>query len=197
MLTGEWQHLLYWISMPLMSGWLIAPLLKLMTIWDACLILSARNRHDIDVGENGCPVDGDVEFTLTSGWEVQLGEVQPYRVRAACDETRHRVSKGPFAGILIHRSATGAGLVTPVVEMVFDTPYVEPPKKSVSARRMAIQLRRPRWYQRLLPATVVHVNSSMASFTDNVWNFVFSGDTFTSTAPSNTLPRNTILSTTR
>jgi hypothetical protein len=43
------------------------------------------------------------------------------------------------------------------------------------------------WYTR---------NSAMASFTDNVWNFVFSGDTFTSTAPSNTFPRNTILSTT-
>jgi Malectin domain len=43
------------------------------------------------------------------------------------------------------------------------------------------------WYTR---------NSTMASFTDNVWNFVFSGDTFTSTAPSNTFPRNTILSTT-
>jgi hypothetical protein len=43
------------------------------------------------------------------------------------------------------------------------------------------------WYTR---------NSSMASFTDNVWNFVFSGDTFTATAPSNTFPKNTILSTT-
>jgi Malectin domain len=43
------------------------------------------------------------------------------------------------------------------------------------------------WYTR---------NSTMASFTDNVWNFVFSGDTFTGTAPSNTFPKNTILSTT-
>ncbi|WP_158942209.1 malectin domain-containing carbohydrate-binding protein [Granulicella sp. S190] len=43
------------------------------------------------------------------------------------------------------------------------------------------------WYTR---------NSTMASFTDNVWNFVFSGDTFTTTAPSNTFPKNTILSTT-
>lgn len=43
------------------------------------------------------------------------------------------------------------------------------------------------WYTR---------NSTMASFSDNVWNFVFSGDTFTSTAPSNTFPKNTILSTT-
>jgi hypothetical protein len=43
------------------------------------------------------------------------------------------------------------------------------------------------WYTR---------NSTMASFTDNVWNFVFSGDTFTGTTPSNTFPKNTILSTT-
>ena len=43
------------------------------------------------------------------------------------------------------------------------------------------------WYTR---------NSTMASFSDNVWNFVFSGDTFTATAPPNAFPRNTILSTT-
>jgi hypothetical protein len=43
------------------------------------------------------------------------------------------------------------------------------------------------WYTR---------NSTMASFSDYVWNFVFSGDTFTSTTPSNTFPKNTILSTT-
>ena len=43
------------------------------------------------------------------------------------------------------------------------------------------------WYTR---------NSTMASFGDNVWNFVFSGDTFTGTAPANTFPINTVLATT-
>jgi hypothetical protein len=43
------------------------------------------------------------------------------------------------------------------------------------------------WYTR---------NSTMASFGDNVWNFVFSGDTFTSTAPPSSFPKNTILATT-
>jgi hypothetical protein len=43
------------------------------------------------------------------------------------------------------------------------------------------------WYTR---------NSAMASFSDNVWNFAFSGDTFTGTAPPNTFPKNTTLSTT-
>lgn len=43
------------------------------------------------------------------------------------------------------------------------------------------------WYTR---------NSTMASFSDNVWNFVFSGDTFTSAAPPSSFPKNTILSTT-
>ena len=43
------------------------------------------------------------------------------------------------------------------------------------------------WYTR---------NSTMSSFEDNVWNFVFSGDTFTGTAPTNTFPKNTVLATT-
>lgn len=43
------------------------------------------------------------------------------------------------------------------------------------------------WYTR---------NSTMASFSDYVWNFVFSGDTFTSSAPGSAFPKNTILSTT-
>jgi hypothetical protein len=80
-------------------------------LFDQRFVDAARDCGDVEVGQNGRSVDGDIEETLSCGREVRLREVQTYAIRMqvrlpARDGSADRVQACGFLRIVLSGAYT-------------------------------------------------------------------------------------------